>query len=231
MKDDSSLPSDRDLRAGHRERLRTRFAADSSLLTDAEILELLLGYAYMRRDNNLLAKRLLLEKGSLASVLSSSAAELEEIEGCGAAVSKLFMLLREVYARSVSGAAQKKPSLTLKDVAAMAKSRLGPLAAEEIWGAFLDKQNRLIVFKKIRQGTSDHVPLEPLDVVEQMVRCSASSPVLAHNHPGGSTEPSTEDRSVTDSIASALAVLGLHLHDHLIVTADACRSMVHGCLI
>ena len=224
-------PSDQELRAGHRGRLRERFAAEPSSLSDAEILELLLGHVYLRRDNSMLAKRMLHEKGSLAAVFSASADELEEIEGCGASVGKFFLLLREAQARSASGIAMKKASLTLKDISGMAKARLGSLKTEEVWGAFLDRQNRLIVFKKIRSGAADHVLVEPLDVVEQMLHHHASSVVLAHNHPGGGTEPSPEDRYVTDNVSSALTVLGLHLHDHLIVAGDACRSLLQGCLL
>ncbi len=224
-------PPEQDLRAGHRERLRARFAADPSALSDAEILELALGHVYLRMDNNILAKRLIRERGGIAEVLSSSPEDLEGIEGCGAPVGRFLSLLRELHARASAGSAMQKPSLTLADVAALAKSRLGPLKTEEIWGAFLDRQNRLIVFKKIRKGASDHVALEPLDVVEQMVRCHANSLVLAHNHPGGSTAPSIGDREVTESVASALDALGLHLHDHLIVAAGSCLSMVRGCLI
>ncbi len=222
---------EKDLRAGHRERLRARFAADPSSLSDAEVLELALGYVYLRRDNNILAKSLIRERGGMAGVLSASAEELGETGGCGEPVHRFFSLLREMHARASAGSAMQKPSLTLADVAALAKSRLGPLKTEEVWGAFLDRQNRLIAFKKIRQGAADHVALEPLDVVERMIRCRADSLVLAHNHPGGSTAPSLGDREVTDSVASALAVLGLHLHDHLIVAGDACRSMVRGCLL
>ena len=45
--------------AGHRARLRERLLKDSTALADYEILELLLGYALLRRDTKPLAKELL----------------------------------------------------------------------------------------------------------------------------------------------------------------------------
>ncbi|MBQ9105806.1 MAG: hypothetical protein IJY48_06745 [Mailhella sp.] len=64
--------SDADLRAGHRARLRSRFLADPSALPEYELLELALGYVYLRRDNKLLAKRLLQRFGSIAGMLAAS---------------------------------------------------------------------------------------------------------------------------------------------------------------
>ena len=51
----SALSSDAELRKGHRARLRQRFLADPSALLDYEVLELLLGHIYLRRDNKVLA--------------------------------------------------------------------------------------------------------------------------------------------------------------------------------
>ena len=113
----------------------------------------------------------------------------------------------------------------------MGRQRLKHCADEEVWAALLDKQNRLLMFKRIRHGSSDHVALEPFEVVELMIRNHASSLVLMHNHPGGTYMPSREDRALTGRIALALRPLGLYLHDHVIITSDAAYSMTHDCRI
>ena len=79
---------------------------------------------------------------------------------------------------------------------------------------------------KIRHGSFDHVALEPRELVELMIQSRASSVVLMHNHPGGSFMPSIEDRQFTGRISLALKALDLHLHDHVIITPEACFSIV-----
>ncbi len=225
MKDAASL-SESDLRAGHRKRLRDRFLADPEGMPDYEVLELALGCVYLRRDNKMLAKRLLAAFDNFDGLLSASSEELARVEGCGPAVDSFLSLLREIIARASQSNVQRKQSVTLSDIVEMGRQRLKHCTDEEVWAALLDKQNRLLIFKKIRHGSIDYVALEPLEIVELMVRNHASSLVLMHNHPGGTCMPSQEDRALTGRISLALRHLGLFLHDHVIITSDAAFSMM-----
>ena len=56
---------------GHRARLRERLVKDGASLADYEILELLLGYALLRKDTKPLAKELLARFGSIRGVLDA----------------------------------------------------------------------------------------------------------------------------------------------------------------
>ena len=225
MKKDDSL-SESALRSGHRKRLRERFLAEPSALPDYELLELALGCVYLRRDNKILAKRLLQRFGGFGALLRASADELAQLEGCGPAVDSFLAVLREIIARASQSNVQRKRPVTLPDLVEMGRLRLGHCVVEEVWIALLDKQNRLLMFKKIRHGSLNHVALEPLEVVELMVRHHASSIVLMHNHPGGAYMPSQEDKALTGRIALALRHLGLLLHDHVIITSEASYSMM-----
>ena len=148
------------------------------------------------------------------------------MEGCGPAVDSFLAVLREIIARASQSNVQRKRPVTLPDLVEMGRLRLGHCVVEEVWIALLDKQNRLLMFKKIRHGSLNHVALEPLEVVELMVRHHASSIVLMHNHPGGAYMPSQEDKALTGRIALALRHLGLLLHDHVIITSEASYSMM-----
>lgn len=186
MKDDNA-PSEAELRSGHRKRLRERFLTDPGTLPDYEVLELALGNVYMRRDNKMLAKRLLSRFGNFAGLLSATPEELARVEGCGPAVDSFLSLLREIIARASQSNVQRKQAVTLPDLVEMGRQRLKHCADEEVWAALLDKQNRLLMFKRIRHGSSDHVALEPFEVVELMIRNHASSLVLMHTIPAGPT--------------------------------------------
>jgi DNA repair protein RadC len=48
--------------------------------------------------------------------------------------------------------------------------------------------------------------------------------ILLHNHPSGKVKPSRADIDVTRDIKKALAVMGIALHDHLIIADTTCVS-------
>jgi len=48
---------------------------------------------------------------------------------------------------------------------------------------------------------------------------------VAHNHPSGSLEPSTDDLSITRRLSDSGRLLGIPLIDHLIVGAEGFSSL------
>ena len=46
---------------------------------------------------------------------------------------------------------------------------------------------------------------------------NASALIIVHNHPAGDPEPSAADLAMTKEIQKACKVLGVTLHDHIIV--------------
>ena len=54
---------------------------------------------------------------------------------------------------------------------------------------------------------------------------AASSLILVHNHPSGSPEPSRADIQITGRIAEAGRLLGITVHDHVIVGREGHVSL------
>lgn len=84
---------------------------------------------------------------------------------------------------------------------------------------YLDRKNRLISDERLGVGTVDHVPVYPREVVRRALHLNASALILVHNHPSGDPEPSEADIAMTKEVEKACGVLGLTLHDHIIVGA------------
>lgn len=84
---------------------------------------------------------------------------------------------------------------------------------------YLDRKNRLISDERFGVGTVDHVPVYPREVVRRALDLNASALILVHNHPSGDPEPSEADIAMTKEVEKACGVLGLTLHDHIIVGA------------
>ena len=86
---------------------------------------------------------------------------------------------------------------------------------------YLDRKNVLIADEAQAQGTVDHVPVYPREVVKRALELNASALILVHNHPSGDPSPSQQDIEMTRQIEAAAQALGLTLHDHLIVGKSA----------
>ena len=75
----------------------------------------------------------------------------------------------------------------------------------------------LIADEEQAQGTVDHVPVYPREVVKRALELNASAIILVHNQPSGDPTPSGADIDMTRQIDEAAQALGLTLHDHLII--------------
>ncbi|SMH27955.1 JAB domain-containing protein [Mesorhizobium australicum] len=82
---------------------------------------------------------------------------------------------------------------------------------------YLDKKNRLISDECLSIGTVDHVPVYPREVLRRALALNATALIIVHNHPAGDPEPSSADMAMTKEIQKGCKVMGLTLHDHIIV--------------
>ena len=62
------------------------------------------------------------------------------------------------------------------------------------------------------------------EVVNAALKHQAQAMILLHNHPSGEVKPSRADIDVTRDIEKALTVMGIALHDHLIIADTTCVS-------
>ncbi|MEL6689833.1 MAG: DNA repair protein RadC, partial [Pseudomonadota bacterium] len=90
-------------------------------------------------------------------------------------------------------------------------------ATEQFRILYLDRKNNLIADEAQGEGTVDHVPVYPREVVKRALEINASALILVHNHPSGDPTPSEADISMTHQIEDAARTLGIVLHDHIII--------------
>jgi DNA repair protein RadC len=84
---------------------------------------------------------------------------------------------------------------------------------EEFRVFFLDRKNVLIEEERHQQGTVDHTPVYPREVVKRALELNASAIILVHNHPSGDPAPSRADIAMTREIAAAAKALKIEVHD------------------
>jgi len=211
---------------GHRERLRARFMeAGAQALADYEMLELVLFRAVPRRDVKPLAKDLLLKFGSFAEVISASAERLKQ-EGLGEAAVIELKVVQAAAQRLARGEVKKRTAMS-SGTAVIDYVRTAQAFAEkeQFRILFLDKKNRVIADEVQQQGTVDHTPVYPREVVKRALELSATALILVHNHPSGDPTPSQADVEMTRQVAQVARTLGIQVHDHVIVGKDGHVSM------
>mgnify|MGYP002631349299 CR=1 FL=1 len=111
------------------------------------------------------------------------------------------------------------------DVANFVRSILTDNSREHFVALYLDGQNQVAAYSIVSIGSANSAPVAPREVFQRAVLTGAISIVLAHNHPSGSTIPSSDDRAVTRRLREAGELLGIKILDHLIVTNLAFLSL------
>ena len=96
---------------------------------------------------------------------------------------------------------------------------------EEFVVAFLDTANTLTGLHVASVGGLAASIVEPRQVFKAAVLANAAAVLLAHNHPSGNPEPSREDVAVTRQLVEAGKVMGITVHDHLIITDHGHTSL------
>jgi DNA repair protein RadC len=212
---------------GHRERLRARFReAGSDALVDYEMLELILFRAIPQRDVKPLAKTLLQKFGSFAEVISAPPDRLKEVEGLGEAAVTEFKIVAAAAQRLAKGEVRKRPVLSSwSSVLDYCRTAQAFAEKEQFRILFLDKRNQLIADEVQQQGTIDHTPVYPREVVKRALELSATAIILVHNHPSGDPTPSSADIEMTKQVATIAKPLGVQLYDHIIVGKDGHASL------
>ncbi len=206
---------------GHRKRLKERFFLQPDLVSDYELLELLLGYGLPRKDTKPLAKELLTRFGSLKGILTAQNHELRSIRGFGRGLEVFWCLWQEFWSRLHEDSLREKRIVDSPYVVAeLARTRIGFSSKESFWLALVDNKNRLTHFTRAGQGTVDQTPVFPREVLQIALIHDASGVILVHNHPGGDPSPSSHDIELTKQIKKSASEIGLRILDHVIVAED-----------
>ncbi len=205
--------------AGHRSRLRKRLLEGGpEALADYEVLEYLLFAAFRQGDTKPVAKELIARFGSLSAVLNAEPGALADVKGMGetsvAALKSVALAARRMARSEV----EQKPVLgswqALLDYLAI---DMAHLTVERVRVLYLNAQNRLIRDHHVGDGSVDEAAIHPREVIRRGLDLGATALILVHNHPSGNPEPSRADIDITNRIAEAGRLLGITVHDHVII--------------
>lgn len=205
--------------ADHRKRLRSRFMeGGAAAMPDYELLELVLFRAIPRQDVKPLARLLLDTFGDFNRVISAAPARLVAVKGVGDAVVQELKIVEAASQRLMRARVMHRPVLSSWDALLdYCHTAMSHRETEQFRILYLDRKNVLIADEEQARGTVDHVPVYPREVVKRALELNASALILVHNHPSGDPTPSDSDIAMTAQVQDAATVLGITLHDHLII--------------
>ncbi len=204
---------------GHRQRMREKFATGGlEHFLDHETLELLLTYCIARRDTKPLAWSLIKRFGNLSAVLDAPVEELCAVPGMGEHSAQFLKLIRAVFKKySLEEVKEKQIIRTPEEVITYCNASLAGKTEECVELIYLSVRNTVIGTEIISSGDLDRVGVSPRKIVERALAAKAAAIILVHNHPSGDPTPSADDVAMTKEVARAAALLGIVVHDHIIV--------------
>lgn len=183
-----------------------------------ELLELLLSFVLSKRKSMSLAKILLERYDGIRGVFDASIEELESLKGMDQKAVIFIKLLKESVGLYLKERIIKKNVLSnLQDIINFLKLTLSHERIEKFLAIYLNAKNEMIEMEVINEGTINQVIVYPRVILEGAFRHDAISIILIHNHPSGDATPSYFDYQLTQKILRATSVVGIMIHDHIII--------------
>jgi len=204
---------------GHRKRLREKFL-DSGLagFHDYEVVELLLTLAMPRKDCKDAAKAAMKQFKTLQGVLEASPKALCEVPGIGPKNLLGIKLIKAVADRYLEKRLLHKDALNnSKELFEYLYHSIRDKTRECFNVVFLDAKNRVVATETLFEGTLTASSVYPREVVLAALNQHAAALIFAHNHPSGDPQPSREDIAITRQLVFACKVVGITVHEHLII--------------
>jgi DNA repair protein RadC len=202
-----------------------------AVLSDAELVALLLGSGTRTSDGPVsavqLGRILLRTYGTLHALSTRALKELTRTPGVGPAKAATLRAAFEV-GRRVESQRQGRERVQVQSPADVA-SVYGPLMRDlkkEIFKVVhLNTANVVIGDYTVSEGGLAASIVEPRAVFEAAILDNAAAVICLHNHPSGNPDPSPEDIRITRRLAEAGRLMGIPIHDHLIIAGTGYTSL------
>jgi DNA repair protein RadC len=193
-------------------------------VSDAELLAILLRTGCKGATAVDLARGLFKDDRTLQEIATMDPEALQTLgigQSRSVALAAAFELGRRVESGKEEGVFIHGP----EDVEKIFGPKLRDRSQEEFWMLPLNSANRLLRPVQVTIGTLNASLVHPRECFRPAIERSAASVVFLHNHPSGNPEPSQEDIAITRQLADAGKLLGIPVHDHVIMARNSYTSM------
>lgn len=210
--EDSFLPEDRP-----REKLK---ANGPGVLTNAELLAILLRTGTGKEHAVELANRLLRDAGSIDRLAKYSLTEMTRLSGIGEVKAITIQAALELARRIGEQRADAPEIRAARDVFQLLRNHFLERRKEQFHCLLLNTKNRMVRRVMVSEGTLNQSLVHPREAFQEAIRDSASAVVFVHNHPSGDPQPSRADDQITHRLVEAGRMIGIRVMDHVIIGRD-----------
>jgi DNA repair protein RadC len=195
-------------------------------LSHSELLAILIHKGTKEKTAVDLAKEILkLGKDNLNELGKLSVKELMKIKGIGEAKAITIAAALELgRRRHASSSLEKSAVQSSGDIARYLQTKLKDYRREVFAILFLNRANKINHFEIISEGGITDTIADPRIILKKALEEDATSIILCHNHPSGSTKPSRADVELTSKIKEAARFFDIKVLDHVIVSEDGYYS-------
>ncbi len=207
-----------------------------AVLSDAELIALIFGTGVRLKKGSVsavqLSRALLKAFGGLRALASRDVRALQQVNGIGKAKAAQLTAAFELGRRIESLQEEQRIQITSpEDVAAVYGPLMRDLKREVFKIVLLNTANVVMEDYTISEGGLAASIVEPRAVFQKAILDNAAAIICLHNHPSGNLEPSREDIRVTRQLVEAGRIMGIPIHDHLIIAGKGFTSLAERGLL
>ena len=192
-------------------------------LSDSELLAILINNGTRDKSALDVAKELLQKvDNDLQRLGRLSVKEIQKlnVKGLGEAKAITIGAALELGARRDVADKKKTVVVNSRDVAEYLKAKLQYKKHEVFAVLFLNRSNKINHYEIVSEGGITGTVADPRIILKKALDHDATSIILCHNHPSGSTKPSRADEELTNKIKEAASYLDIKVLDHIIVSNE-----------
>ncbi len=91
---------------------------------------------------------------------------------------------------------------------------------EQFCVVLLSAKNEITGMNIVSIGGLSAASVHPREVLKPAILANSAAMILCHNHPSNDVEPSPEDVAITKRIVQASDLIGITVHEHLIISME-----------
>ncbi|RFM29117.1 JAB domain-containing protein [Deminuibacter soli] len=97
---------------------------------------------------------------------------------------------------------------------------------EQLMVFYLNNANRVLGHRLVSTGNATGCCIDVRLILSIALHSLATAVIVVHNHPSGKLTPSRADKLHTQRLRDALALIDVHLLDHLVISEQGFYSML-----
>lgn len=195
------------------------------VLSDAELLAILIGSGSRNESAVDLSKRIISSVANLKALGKLSLKQLMEFKGIGEAKAVTILAAMELGRRRGSEDELVLDKISSsKSVFDIMHPIIGDLMHEEFWVLYLNNSNKVMYKSQLSKGGITGTVVDSRIVFKTAFEQNAVHIILCHNHPSGILQASDADKQITKKIKEAGKMLDINVLDHIIITENSYLS-------